>query len=132
MKLIQGLTISLLMLSVLICTPLVKASTVTEALDALAELRSETEALTFTGVNAEQDRAFLLRKLDSAKLAVNQARFCKAVKDLQDFNAHMEKLDREGQLQRDGVTVHNRLVGYSLALGVINDLITQSGVTCKP
>jgi alkanesulfonate monooxygenase SsuD/methylene tetrahydromethanopterin reductase-like flavin-dependent oxidoreductase (luciferase family) len=132
MKLIQGLTISLLMLSVLICAPVVRASTVTEALDALAQLRAEMEDFTFTGVNAEQDRAFLLRKLDSAKLSVNQARFCRAVKDLQDFNAHMDKLDREGQLQRDGVTVHNRIGSYSLAIGVINDLIAQSGVTCKP
>jgi hypothetical protein len=132
MKLTKGLTIALLMLAVIICTPIVKAGTVTEALEALAQLRSETDDFTFTGVNAEQDRAFLLRKLDSAKLAVNQARFCKAVKDLQDFNAHMDKLDREGQLERDGVTVHNRLGSYSLAIGVVNDLIAQSGVGCKP
>ncbi len=132
MKLSRGLIATLLMLSVFICTPVIKASTVTEALDMVAQLRSQTEDAHITSVNAEQDRAFLLRKLDSAKLAVNQARFCKAVKDLQDFNAHMEKLDREGQLQRDGVTVHNRLGSYSLVIGVINDLITQSGVSCKP
>jgi hypothetical protein len=131
MKLIQGLTITLLMLSVFICAPVVKASTVTEALDMLAVLRSETEATTFTGVNAEQDRAFLLRKLDAAKLALDQARFCKAIKDLQDFNAHMDKLDREGQLQKDGVTVHNRLDSYNPVIDIINNLIEQSGVTCR-
>ena len=131
MKLTKGLTITLLMLSVIICTPIVKASTVTEALEMLAQLRSETEDFTFTGVNAEQDRAFLLKKLDSAKLAVNQARFCKAIKDLQDFNDHMDKLDREGHLERDGVTVHNRLDSYSFAIGIINNLVEQSGVTCR-
>jgi hypothetical protein len=130
MKIIQGLTIACLMLSVLICTPLVKASTVTEALDMIAVLRSQTEGTQFTGVNAEQDRAFLLRKLDAAKLAVNQARFCKAVKELQDFNDHVDKLDREGQLERDGVTVHNRYDSFSLDVEIINNLIEQSGVKC--
>jgi hypothetical protein len=131
MKLILALTTTLLMLSVLICTPVVKASTVTEALDMLAVLRAETEDTQFTGVNAEQDHAFLLRKLDAAKLALDEARFCKAIKDLQDFNDHMEKLDREGQLERDGVTVHNRLDSYSPVIDIVNNLIEQSGVTCR-
>jgi hypothetical protein len=128
MKLIQGLTTALLILSVLICTPLVKASTVTEALETLAVLRSETESLAFTGANAEQDRAFVLRKLDAAKIALDQARFCKAVKDLQDFNDRMEKLEREAQ--RDGVTVHNRVDSYNPVIDIINNLIEQSGASC--
>lgn len=128
MKLIQVLTTTLLMISVLICTPIVKASTVTEALESLAVLRSETEEIELTGVNAEQDRAFLLRKLDAAKIALDQARFCKAVRDLQDFNDRMDKLDKEAQ--RDGVTVHNRVDNYSPVVDIINNLIQQSGASC--
>lgn len=94
MKLIQGLTITLLMIFVIICTPIVRASTVTEALEMIALLRSDTEDAVFTGQNAEQDRAFLLRKLDSAKISLDQARFCKAIKELQDFSSHVEGLNR--------------------------------------
>lgn len=135
MKLIQGLTITLLICSVLTYSaPAVKASTVTEALDMIALLRSQTEDAGFTGVNAEQDRAFLLRKIDAATLAVNQARFCKAVKDLQDFNAHVDKLDKEQQVLVGprGVTVHDMHDTFSLATDIINKLIEQSGVSCKP
>jgi hypothetical protein len=134
MKFTQGLTITLLILLVLNFTPVVKASTVTEALTMLALLRSQTEATNFTGVNAEQDRAFLLRKLDAAKIALDQARFCKAIKDLRDFNDHVEKLDRESQIGGDphGVTVHDIHDTYSLVNDIINNLIEQSGVTCRP
>lgn len=128
MKLIQALTATFLMLFILICAPIVKASTVTEALETLAVLRSETEEMPLTGVNAEQDRAFLLRKLDAAKIALNEARFCKAIKDLQDFNDRMDKLDREAQ--RDGVTVHNRVDSYHPVIDIINNLIEQSGTSC--
>ena len=133
MKLTQCLATTLLMLSVLICTPIVKASTVTEALEMLAVLRSETEAARFTGVNPEQDRAFLLRKLDAAKIALDQARFCKAIKDLRDFNDHVGKLDKESQIEGGphGVTVHDMHDTYSMANDIINNLIEQSGVTCR-
>ena len=133
MKLRQGLTITLLLCSVLICTHVVKASTVTEALDMIALLRSQTEDALITSVNPEQDRAFLLRKLDAAKLAVNQARFCKAVKDLQDFNARVNKLDKEAAVQGGphGVTVHDMHDTFSLATDIINKLIEQGGITCK-
>lgn len=133
MKLIQALTTTLLMLSVLICAPVVKASTVTEALEMLAELRSQTETAKFTGVNPEQDRAFLLRKLDAARLALDQARFCKAIKDLRDFNDRIDKLDGAAQIQDGphGVTVHDMHDTFSLATDIINKLIEQGGVTCK-
>jgi hypothetical protein len=133
MKLIRGLTTTFFMLSVLICAPLVKASTVTEALEMLAQLRSQTESAKFTGVNPEQDRAFLLRKVDAARLALDQARFCKAVKDLRDFNDRVEKLDSEAQIEGGphGVTVHDMHDTFSLATDIINKLIEQGGVTCK-
>jgi hypothetical protein len=85
-------------------------------------------------MNAEQDRAFLLRKLDAAKIALDQARFCKAIKDLQDFNNHVDKLDRQTQIEGGprGVTVHDMHDTYSLANDIINNLIEQSGVTCRP
>jgi hypothetical protein len=133
MKLVQGLTITLLMCSVLICTPIVRASTVTEALDMVAQLRLQTEDADITSVNAEQDRAFLLRKLDAAKLALDEARFCKAIKDLQDFNARVDKLDKDGAVQGGphGVTVHDMHDTFSLATDIINKLMEQGGVTCK-
>jgi hypothetical protein len=132
MKIIQGLTIACLMLSVLICTPLVKASTVTEALEMFAVLRSQTEDAHITGNNAEQDRAFLLRKLDAAKLALDQARFCKAIKDLRDFNDRVDRLDKQSQIESGphGVTVHDMHDTFSLANDIINNLLDQSGVTC--
>lgn len=134
MKLIQGLTITLLMCSVLICTPPVKAGTVTEALDMITLLRSQTEDALITSVNADQDRAFLLRKLDAAKLALNQARFCKAIKELRDFNSYVENLDREQFVLEGphGVTVHDMHDTFSLATDIINKLTEQGGVTCKP
>lgn len=135
MKLIQGLTITLLMFSVLICTPMVKASTVTEALEMIAQLRSEVEGARITGQNADQDRAFLLRKLDAARMALDQARFCKAIKNLQDFNDHVNKMDDNSQIQSSGphgVTVHDMHDTFSLATDIINNLLEQSGVSCNP
>lgn len=133
MKIRRGLTATLLMLVFLTCAPLVKASTVTEALEMLAQLRSQTEAAKFTGVNPEQDRAFLLRKVDSARLALDQARFCKAIKDLQDFNDRVDKLDKEAQIDGGphGVTVHDMHDTFSLATDIINKLLEQGGITCK-
>jgi hypothetical protein len=106
---------------------------VTEALDMVALLRLQTEDAYITSVNAEQDRAFLLRKLDAAKLALDEARFCRAVKELRDFNAYVERLDKEQMVQEGphGVTVHDMHDTFSLATDIINKLIEQGGVTCK-
>jgi hypothetical protein len=133
MKLIQCLTATLLMLSVLICTPIAKAGTGTELLDMLAMLRAETEDATFTGDHGEHDRAFLLRKLDAAKVALDEARFCKAVKDLQDFNSYLDRLNRLAQSENGphGVTVHDMSQVYSLSDAIINILLGQRGLNCQ-
>lgn len=134
MKLIQALTITLLTLSFLILTPRAFASTVTEAKETIALLRSATEYATIMGRDAEHERAFLLRNLDAASLSVDQAKFCKAIKNLRDFSERVQRLEREGRIEfrnQHGVTVHDMHEAESMADQIINDLIAQSGVNCS-
>ena len=133
MKRIQALTTTLLMLSILICTPIAKAGTGTELFHMLAMLRAETEAATFTGDHGEHERAFLLRKIDAAKSALAEAKFCKVIKNLQDFNDRLDSLEQQSQIENGphGVTVHDMNDAYKLSNALINILLGQRGVDCK-
>lgn len=133
MKHTKPLAITLSIISILTFTPFVRASTVTEAIAMIALLRTQTESVAFSGQHAERDRAFLLGKLEAASISVDQAKFCKAIKNLRDFDEHVEKINRQGQIDSDGphgVTVHDMHDTMGWAEDIIQHLIGQGGITC--
>jgi hypothetical protein len=73
----------------------------------IAALRTQTETITITGMNADKARATLLSKLDAASLKLDQAKFCDSIQKPNDYKAMVKQLVGSGQINTDpanGVT----------------------------
>jgi hypothetical protein len=111
------------------------ATTVSECQATIAGLRTESEQVLITGKKSEKDRSGLIGTLDAASLTLDQAKFCDAVKKLNDFKVKVNDLTTAGRINEDpnaGVTGQQLLVDADAAIDCINQLQIQStGTGCR-
>ena len=109
------------------------ATTVSECQAIIAGLKTKTTTVAISGKQADKDRATLALKLNEADLKLDQAKFCDAIVKLNDFKVKVNQLAAAGRINQDpaaGVTAQELLTDADAAITCINQLATQSGVTC--
>jgi hypothetical protein len=125
---------ALFALSLMLTASVAQATTVSECQTAIANLKTETTSIAITGRNADKDRAGLIGKLDAAAFSLDQAKFCDAIQKLNDYRAKVNQLIAAGKINTDPMsspTAQDLLTGADNAIACINQLIAQSGVTCR-
>ncbi len=98
------------------------AETVTDCQALITTLQQETQAATFTGANADTDRAGLLGKLADAQTKLSEGKFTDAIGKLTDFRDKVATLSAQGKLDpTDAATLE---AGADAAIACIQSLIT--------
>jgi hypothetical protein len=92
---------AILALSLLLSATSAFATTVTECLALINNLKTQTQQVTITGRNAEKELAGLVGKLDAASLALNRAKFCDAIQKLNDYKAKINQPVAAGHINTD-------------------------------
>jgi hypothetical protein len=113
----------------------VNASTISECQALIAELRADTETVLIVGKNAEKDRAGLIGKLDAASVSLNRVKLCDAIRKLTDYRNKVNQLIASGSINSDpavGATGQDLVNGANEAIGCVQSLVAQSGITCPP
>jgi len=105
------------------------ATTVSECQTIIANLKTNTAAVTITGRQAEKDLAGLTVKLNEASAKLDQAKFCDSIQKLNDFKARVNQLVAGGKL--DAAAGQALLAEADSAITCVNDLVTQSGTVCS-
>ncbi len=112
----------------------VRAETVTECQQLIANLKTETQSVGITGKSAEKERASLSGKLDAAALALDRGKFCDAVQKLNDFKFKVNQLSAAGQINQNPtdasgatlVTGSQLSADADAAINCVNQLAIQS------
>ena len=98
------------------------ATTVADCQALITTLQQETQAATFTGANADMDRAGLLGKLSDAQTKLSEGKFTDAVGKLTDFKNKVVTLSAQGKLDpTDAATLE---AGADAAIACVQSLIT--------
>ena len=98
------------------------AATVADCQALITTLQQETQAATFTGANADMDRAGLLGKLSDAQAKLSEGKFTDAVGKLTDFKNKVVTLSAQGKLDpTDAATLE---AGADAAIACVQSLIT--------
>jgi hypothetical protein len=117
----------------------VRAETVSECQQMIANLKAETQSVVITGKFAEKDRAGLVGKLTNASFALDQGKFCDAIQKLNDFKLKVNQLIAAGNINQNPTDANGAAVptGTQLladadaAINCINQLKIQStGTGC--
>ena len=96
--LLVGLTLSLLMW---VSASPAQAETVTECQNKIDVLSGQTAEASFTGKNADKDRAGLLGKLDNASEKLDRGKNADAIQKLTDFRDTVATLNTQGKIDPD-------------------------------
>lgn len=125
MKTLRTLAASILALSLLLVAVPARATSVTDCLAAIAELRAETDAVQYFSANAAKDESGLLAKLDAASSKLNLAKFADAIQKLNDYESKVQSLIAQGKIgpSPDGLTTPQMLVnGAEAAIACIQQI----------
>jgi hypothetical protein len=124
-----------LALSPALITRQATASTISECQALITALRADTEVVVIVGKNPDKNRAGLLGKLDNASLELDRVKLCDAIGKLTDFRNKVNQLIASGSINTDsnvGVTGQDLVDDATAAIACVQDLVTQSGITCPP
>lgn len=100
----------------------VAAATVADCQAQITTLQQETQAATFTGANADQDRAGLLGKLFDAQTKLSLGKFTDAAAKLTDFRDKVVTLSAQGKLDPTDAAVLE--AGADAAIACVLSLTT--------
>jgi hypothetical protein len=122
MKRVLVLLTAVLGLSLGLAPSPVAAATVSDCQALITNLQTETQAATFTGQNADQDRAGLLGKLSDAQTKLSEGKFLDAAGKLTDYRDKVVSLSAEGKLDpTQAITLE---AGADDAIACVLSLIT--------
>ena len=122
-----------LLLSMVFLPALAGAQTVTQCQEEIAVLKGQAQQVSITGQKAEKDRAGLVGTLDAASLELNKAKFCDAIKKLNDFKVKVNQSVAAGRINTDpnaGTTAQDLLTGADSAIACLQGLVTNSNTVC--
>jgi hypothetical protein len=125
MKTTRTVAAALIGLALMLGAAGAKATTISECQAQISALQTPTQGLTITSRQAEKDRAGLVGKLQSASLELDKAKFCDAIKKLNDYKVKVEALISSGSIE--AVEGQELLAGADAAI----ECITALGVTCS-
>ena len=101
-----------------------QAQTVDECQTKISELRTATLNATFTGQNAEKNRAGLVAKLDSASAKLKEGKNQDAIQKLTNFRDTVTALEAQGKIAP--ADANNLVEGAEAAIACIQGLETTA------